>query len=208
MSAPRSLAGRLRRLLTDPEHLFEHLAWRARRAKVRRVESGGEVRWEYKGGSFPDALNHGNAASFVLERAKRWCSGRGIDVGASAWPFPGATPVQEEETQNAYRLDAFADGSLDYVFSSHCLEHLHRWDEALTLWIRKLRPGGILFLYVPHESMTLWEPKGPWSGAMHVWMPREGVLRPWLEGAGVDVVELEAGPDAYWSWSIVGRKRG
>ena len=48
----------------------------------------------------------------------------------------------------------FADGSLDYVLSSHVLEHFIDPLAALIEWQRVLRPGGILFAIVPHRDRT------------------------------------------------------
>jgi SAM-dependent methyltransferase len=138
----------------------------------------------------------------------QYCSGKGIDVGAGAWPLPGAVPVQEEPGQNAYRLDNFPDGSLDFVFSSHCLEHLSRWPAALELWVKKLKPGGTLFLYLPHESMLLWRPGAPWVKDQHKWIPTDEAVAAMLWSLGVDVLERSSGRDDFWSFFLAARKRG
>jgi SAM-dependent methyltransferase len=199
----------LRKLSTavrDPRKLACYVVWRMNRLQVRRIETPDGVVHEYRGERYPDYLNHGNACSFISERALAACQGAGIDVGASSWPLPGATPVRDEPHQNAYKLDAFPDGSLDYVFSSHCVEHLRRWRDALGLWARKLKPGGTLFLYLPHESMKLWRRCGPWVGLGHEWIPTHEVLVPFLTGLGLDVVEFNPGRDSYWSFHVVARR--
>ena len=109
-----------------------------RKRQVLRIKKNGKVFYYYKGVSYPEYLSKGNACSFILSKAMIYCKGRGIDIGADVWPLPGATPVLNEEHQNAYKLDNFLDENLDYVFSSHCLEHLEKWDMALRLWIRKI----------------------------------------------------------------------
>src|SRR5580704_143161 len=116
--------------------------------KTRRVWSNGQLFHEYKGELFPDYLNHGNAISYILEKAQSYCHGSGVDIGASEWPFPGATPIQKPRLSEAYALDSIPAGTLDYVFSSHCLEHIADWQGALKSWIEKLKPGGRLFLYL------------------------------------------------------------
>ncbi len=194
------------RALTDPRRMFCDLRWLINRRLVREVVLPSGVFHYYRGELYPDHLNHGDACSFIRERALLYCSGRGIDVGAGAWPLPGAIPVREEPHQNAYALDAFPDGSLDFVFSSHCLEHLARWRDALKLWIRKLKPGGRLFLYLPHESMKLWRRGGPWVGPGHEWIPTWQVLVPFLTRHGVAVTEFDRGKDSYWSFYITGRR--
>jgi predicted SAM-dependent methyltransferase len=139
--------------------------------QVKRVQKNGEIFYRYKGVFCPEYLFTGNAASFILDKAYKYCQGKGIDIGAGKWPLRGAIPIENDEYQNAYKLDNFPDGSLDYVFSSHCLEHLDRWQDALRLWIKKLRINGILFLYLPHESMRLWNAGEPVVFDGHKWIP-------------------------------------
>ena len=178
-----------------------------RRSLVRKTVRQGKGYYEYLWHRYPDYLNEGNAMSFVLERAKKWCVGRGLDIGASRWPFPGAVPVQNDPDQNAHKLDKFPDGSQDFVFSSHCLEHLDDWQGALRLWVRKIRPGGRLFLYLPHRSMRLWRPGSVWVGSEHRWSPSYQMINPFLEKLGMKVLDLDKGWDAYWSFFIVAEKK-
>ena len=196
----------LREVLAHPSTIPAYLSWRINLLRVRRVVADGAVHHRYRGELYPDFLNHGNACSFIAAKALTCCRGKGIDVGASEWPLPGAIPVRDEAHQNAYRLDGFADASLDYVFSSHCIEHLERWKEALDLWVRKLRPGGVLFLYAPHESMRLWRRGGPWVGLGHKWIPTAEALVSFLRERGMEIVEYEPGRDAYWSFHVCSRK--
>ncbi len=43
----------------------------------------------------------------------------------------------------------FADGSFDCIVASDVLEHIEDDSEALREWIRLLRPGGLLIIFVP-----------------------------------------------------------
>jgi SAM-dependent methyltransferase len=192
--------------IRDPRKILSFLNFRLRLLQVRKIRRNGELFHVYRGEAYPDYLHHGNAMSFVLETARKYCRGRGIDVGASVWPYPDSIPVRDEPHQNAHKLDAFDDGSLDYVFSSHCLEHLDRWEGALALWIHKLRPRGILFLYLPHESMALWNPGAPWVLDGHKWRPRHEILVPFLRGCGMKILEYERFRDDYWSFHIVAER--
>jgi len=197
------------RLLTairHPHRIIPHIIFRIRLLQVSEVLVDGELFHRYKGERYPDYLNHGNACQFIAPKALAYCKGRGIDIGAGTWSLPGSIPIQDEPHMNAYKLDTFPDDSLDYVFSSHCLEHLDNWAEALSLWISKLRIGGILFLYLPHESMKLWNPRGPWVANTHRWKPRHEILLPFLSKRGMEIVEYNASRDPYWSFHIVAKR--
>lgn len=194
------------KIIKDPEKLLLYLAVKLRSMQVKKIYQNGKLFHRYKGELFPDYLNHGNASSFILEKAQRYCQGKGIDIGAGNWPFPGAIPIQDEEHQNAYKLNQFEDNSLDYVFSSHCLEHLEYWEKALVLWSSKIKYGGILFLYLPHESMKLWNPGAPWVGYAHKWQPRYEILVPFLKGIYLEIIEFNPLKDDYWSFHIVAQK--
>src|ERR1044071_2822122 len=86
--------------------------------------------YEYKGGLYPDYLKSGGASRFIEPVAKHFCKGVGLDVGCGAWPLEGAQGVDINALANNSsrwgRADdlKIADGSLDYIFSSHCLEHI------------------------------------------------------------------------------------
>lgn len=158
-------------------------------------------------GPYPPYLSRGNAAEYVVDEASAICQGSGIDVGAAEWPFPGAVPVRDEPRQNAYSLPQFPDGSLDYVFSSHVLEHLFRPQEALALWASKLKPGGVLFLYLPHPRMVLWHPEGSWGGD-HKWITSPRHVARLVSDLGMSVRILTEVPDAYWSFRCVAIRPG
>ena len=102
----------------------------------------------------PELENH-NAMKFVLKDALLWCRGDGVDVGAGRNPFPGARPIDTGTDENAYKINE-KTGSLDYVFSSHCIEHLELPELALTEWARVLKPGGILYIYFPSPDYIPW----------------------------------------------------
>lgn len=86
----------------------------------------------------------------------RYLSGRGIDVGAGsdvlkapdaqvrAWDLPDG---------DAQVLATVADGQLDFLYSSHCLEHMRCVPTALTNWTRVVRPGGHLYVVVPDYEL-------------------------------------------------------
>jgi SAM-dependent methyltransferase len=48
----------------------------------------------------------------------------------------------------------FKDGTLDYVVSSHVIEHFFDPVKALKEWYRVIRPGGYVFIIAPHRDRT------------------------------------------------------
>lgn len=121
----------------------------------------------------------GNAAQFAIPFAKHLCKGVGFDIGCNRpeWAFPGATPIDLviDDEFDAYNLP---HSNADYIFSSHCLEHLPHWVEALDYWIDSLKSGGTLFLYLPHFDQEYWR---PWNNRKHVHCFTPDVIQAYLE---------------------------
>ncbi len=132
-----------------------------------------------------------------------------MDVGSGHWPLPGAIALDAARGPGKERsIGDFEASSLDYVFSSHCLEHIAAWEGELDLWITKLRSGGVLFLYLPHPDCGLWEPGSPMVGGGHRWSPTPEGIRAALEARGMTTLALDAGPDAMQSFHVCARKQG
>jgi SAM-dependent methyltransferase len=204
---PRSRLGRrILKAVCDPRSVVEHVRFLTDPERVRRVRRWGKWYYKFRGVSYPEHLAGGNAAAHIRNVAEKYCTGSGLDIGADRWPYPGADPVRNDRDRNASILDDVPDASQDYIHSSHCLEHLDRWEDALRLWVRKLKPGGRLFLYLPHEDMKLWAPGSPWVADGHKWQPTLAVLKPFLESLGLRVIEFNAGRDQYWGFHIVAQK--
>lgn len=198
---------RILRALSKPSYSYRFLRNKIKRKFfLKKVEKNGEYFFKYKGVLYPEYLFRKKALAHIKEKALKYCKGKGIDVGAGVWPIEGATPIENILEENAYKLDKFEDNSLDFVFSSHCIEHLDKWADAISLWVQKLKNGGTLFLYMPHKSMELWKP-GEIFGMGHVWSPSWEVLVSFLEKSGMEILELEKDRDSYWSFHIAARKK-
>lgn len=153
--------------------------------------------YEYKGHLYPDYLKTGNASQHIVPTALHFCRGVGLDVGANKWPLPGATPVDWINGGDAMALPA---GEFDYLFSSHCLEHLPDTVEALIHWRSRLKVGGVLFLYLPHPDMEYWLPQNC-RKHLHSWEPE--VMAQMLRDVGfINVIHSER--DLAWSFAVVG----
>ncbi len=155
--------------------------------------------YTFDGQWFPDYLKGGNASQFIAPAALHFCKGKGLDVGAGQWPLPGATPIDAKSGGDALKLPA---GPFDYIFSSHMLEHHPNPIQCLEHWKSRLRPGGVLFLYLPNaEAMPYWRPQHC-RKHLHQWRPHDMVRV--LEDLGFTRVVLLSERDAYYSFAVVG----
>lgn len=95
----------------------------------------------------------------------RFCEGDGVDIGFGGDPIvPSAIAMDLPERYASYKknpqhlhgdaadLRWFRDESLDYVFSSHVLEDFEDTGAVVREWLRVLRPGGRLVLFLPDEQ--------------------------------------------------------
>lgn len=157
--------------------------------------------FKYRGDLFPDYLKTGNACRFIAPAALEFCRGRGLDVGAGRWPLPGAIPVELRDGGDAMDLPA---GEFDFIFSSHCLEHLANPVAALEHWQQRLRAGGVLFLYLPHPDMSYWLPQNC-RKHLHSWRPAD--MARLVTDLGFEQV-IHSERDLAWGFAVVGFKRG
>jgi SAM-dependent methyltransferase len=163
--------------------------------------------WEYKGKFYPDYLTVGGACNAIFPEALKWCKGKGIDIGAGLWPLTGAVPVDIWRGPGAAKsIDEIPAASQDFVFSSHCLEHNSDWEEKLRDWVLKLKPAGIVFLYLPHPECGIWEVGSPFVGGDHKWTPTPEIIRDALQQNDCKIIAGDDGPDAMYSFWICGQK--
>ncbi|MEI6719859.1 MAG: class I SAM-dependent methyltransferase [Betaproteobacteria bacterium] len=59
----------------------------------------------------------------------------------------------------------FKDKTLDYVLTSHVIEHFFDPVKALKEWYRVIRPGGYIFIIAPHMDRTFDQHREPTSPA-------------------------------------------
>lgn len=160
----------------------------------------------FKDRFYPKFQSTGFAAQFAIPFAKQVCSGVGFDIGFSKeeWQYPGSIGVDssfyngEWHAMNLPNYYFEQDGKkiptklltdfhpsnvididkVDFVFSSHCAEHLNNWVDALDYWISKIKIGGTLFLYLPHHSQKYWS---PFSNRKHIHSFGRNIIREYLE---------------------------
>ncbi len=166
---------------------------------VSRANGG----WIYKNNFYPDYLTVGGASFAIHREALKYCSGHGIDIGAGYWPLPHAEPVDIWRGPGSDNLlDNYPEHSLDFVFSSHCLEHIEAWRETLTTWVARLILGGYIFLYLPHPDCAIWHPGSPFVLDGHKWIPTPEIIKDALDKLGCKLITWDDGPDAMHSFFV------
>lgn len=122
---------------------------------------------QFKSQSYPHFQSEGNASQFCIPFAKHTCTGDGYDIGCmkKEWSFPGAKLIDMsfDDPWDADNLPP--DHKVDYIFSSHCLEHVPHWVNTLDYWFEILKNHGTLFLYLPDYSQEYWR---PWNNRKHI----------------------------------------
>lgn len=161
-----------------------------------------------------DYLAHeaeGNAARWIMPLAQYYCKGVGVDIGYSKdeWKMPGAYGIDNGETWNATNIPIRRvlanDDKIewDFIFSSHCLEHVAaNLYETLDHWVDRIKVGGILFLYLPHASQNYWQPR---NNRKHVHSFTGHEIEQYLKGLGHQV--FVSGVDMNHSFTVICEKR-
>lgn len=164
----------------------------------------------FRGVDYPLFQSKGFAAQFTFPFAKQLCKGDGLDIGCMkrSWAYPNAYPIDlafEDEYQ-AYNLPFNSKdekGQWDYIFSSHCLEHLKDWVEALDYWLTCLKPGGVLYLYLPHYEQIYWR---NWNNRKHIHNLKAHEIKEMLLSKGVKKCFATEGYDLNCSFTVVAEK--
>lgn len=131
--------------------------------------------------------------------AERWFVGRGLDIGAGpdglgrshTWPH-AAIREWDLADGDATELPGIASGSFDFVYSSHCLEHLADPHTAFVRWCDVLRPGGHLVLVVPDFEMyerKVWPSRIQPEGHKTHWDAWDVLSM--MPDEGMDIIRLE-----------------
>lgn len=114
---------------------------------------------------YPLFQSKGNASQFAIPYALHYCKGTGYDIGFSKedWKLPIARGI-DIIMDDGFNANNLPEENVDFIYSSHCLEHVDNWVETLEYWISKIKSGGILFLYLPDFSQKYWR---PWNNRKH-----------------------------------------
>lgn len=157
---------------------------------------------EFKDKKYPMFQALGNAARFAIPFAKTVCEGIGYDIGCMKveWSFPGAKAIDLDfpDEWDAYNLPH----KVNYIFSSHCLEHLDDWVKAMDYWYETLEDKGVLFLYLPDFSQEYWR---PWNNYKHKHVFTPEIIKAYMEDKGYKNIFV-SGIDLNNSFMIMGEK--
>lgn len=80
-------------------------------------------------------------------------NGRGIDIGCGDAPIHPLCRKFDVADGDANEITKYVSEQFDYVFSSHCLEHMLDPRKTILEWWSLVKPGGRLILLVPDEDL-------------------------------------------------------
>lgn len=132
----------------------------------------------------------------------------GVDNGHHAEEF-GWQFKPDVSIPDCVDLSLFSSESMDFVFSSHLLEHIEDYKAALAEWWRVIRPGGHLVLYLPHKGLypNIGQP-GSNPDHKHDFMP-DDIIDAMEEHDGWDLlIEEDRADGIEYSFFQVYRKTG
>ena len=160
---------------------------------------------QFKHQFVPSYVAAGQHSRFIMPVAQEFCKGKGLDIGCNRpeWAMPGARPIDLlfNDPYDAYNLP---NEEFDYIFSSHCLEHLEDYDAAIVHWTERLKTDGTLFLYLPHPDCLYWQPNEmPTKRHIHTFTPL--VIRELLHHHGYYDI-LYSDRDLAYSFAVTGKK--
>lgn len=158
---------------------------------------------EYKNEKYPYFQTIGNASQFAIPFASHVCKGFGYDIGCmkEEWAFPGAVPI-DLSFDDEYHADNLPEKTPDYIFSSHCLEHVPHWVYTMDYWYERLNPEGTLLLYLPDFSQKYWR---PWNNRQHNHVFTPEIIREYMIDRGYKNVFV-SGIDLNNAFMVMGEK--
>ncbi len=150
-----------------------------------------------------------------------YLKGRGLDVGAGDFKvLPHVISVDNfnhaqfgfqlrpDIKAEADDLSIFGDQSMDFVYSSHTLEHVVDPAKALKEWHRVVKVGGYIILYLPHKDFypNIGQP-GANPDHKHDFLPEDVIG---MMPAGWDLLDLQErnGDDEYSFLLVFKRLQG
>lgn len=153
----------------------------------------------------------GNESGKIKYDIVQYTRGLGLDLGCGQYKtYPHFIGVDNGNhaqfgwnikpdvfVESCEKLDVFASQSMDFVFSSHLLEHIHDFKGALKEWWRVIKTGGYLVLYLPHKEFypNIGQP-GANPDHKHDFYPQD-IIDVMSDLKGFDLVENEERNEGY-----------
>lgn len=156
----------------------------------------------FKGKLYPEFQSKGNASKFAFPFAKEVCTGEGYDIGCMKieWSLPGSIPIDISFEDDYHALNL--PKNVDYIFSSHCLEHIDNWVDTMDYWYEKINKNGTIFLYLPDYSQEYWR---PWFNKKHKQIFSPMIIEDYMKSRGyIDI--FVSGIDLNNSFMIMATK--
>jgi SAM-dependent methyltransferase len=79
--------------------------------------------------------------------------GDGIDIGCGSDPVLDNVRRFDVQDGDANDIIKHVSQTFDFVYSSHCLEHMNDIPKAMSGWWELVKPGGIMMVIVPDEDL-------------------------------------------------------
>lgn len=163
--------------------------------------------FKYRDQTYPDYIKIGPGSRYIENFAKEFCKGHGLNIGygtESGKIFLSDCEYKDiKNGQDCSTCSFIPDNSLNFIFSSHTLEHLDDWKYSLKNWLLKIKNGGCLFLYLPHYTMEYWRPENNTKHKHIIFQEDiEHFMRKDLSMKNIFIT----GKDLYWSYCVVGFK--
>lgn len=86
-------------------------------------------------------------------KEKMATQGRGIDIGCGPDPVTPDTRGFDLEHGDANEISKYVHEQFDFVYASHCLEHMHDPRKTILDWWKLVKVGGFIFIAVPDEDL-------------------------------------------------------
>jgi predicted SAM-dependent methyltransferase len=158
----------------------------------------------FNGKKYPKFQSEGNASQFAIPYAKHICKGVGYDIGCmkKEWSLPGSIPIDLSFDDEYHALN-LPTPNVDYIFSSHCLEHITDWVDVMDYWYDTLKTDGSLFLYLPDYSQEYWR---PWNNKKHKNIFTNEIIYDYMVQKGYQNI-FKSGVDLNNAFMIFGEKK-